>query len=177
MAGLRASAAIVLLSVVAAVAYGVAHDLVTAHVCVEYFSEFHPRVLDTDSPVALALFWGVFATWWMGAAGGVVLAVAARAGSRPTEDARGLVRPVAVTLGAAGAAAVVFGLVGLALGAAGVVVPAAWIAERIPPERHVAFLADLWAHNASYAAAAIGTIVVAVRTWRRRGRAAAASAG
>ena len=60
-------AKIVLLSVLAAVGYGIAHDSVTAHVCVEYFSVAHPPIFGgTHSPILLALGWGVIATWWVG---------------------------------------------------------------------------------------------------------------
>ena len=55
------------------VLFGIAHDLVTAHVFVEYFTVYHPRVVDSESPVVMALVWGVLATWWVGLiAGGVV---------------------------------------------------------------------------------------------------------
>lgn len=65
-------------------AYGVLHDLVTAHVCVEYFTVGHPQLFEfeTDSPTLLALGWGVVATWWVGAGLGVPLALVARVGSR-----------------------------------------------------------------------------------------------
>lgn len=47
--------AIVLLTVAAAVAYGVAHDQVTVRVSLEYFTVGHPPVFDTTSPTLLAL--------------------------------------------------------------------------------------------------------------------------
>jgi len=52
---------------------GIAMDMVTAHVAVEYFTVHHPHVLDSTSPVAMALYWGVAAAWWFGAGAGVVL--------------------------------------------------------------------------------------------------------
>ena len=39
----------------AAILYGVLHDLVTAHVCVEYFSIGHPEVIASADPLRLAL--------------------------------------------------------------------------------------------------------------------------
>src|SRR5881275_3656828 len=77
------SAKILILSVAAAIAYGIVHDQVTAHLCVEYFTIGHPPVFGTTSPVLLAVGWGIIATWWVGLLLGVVLAVAAQAGSRP----------------------------------------------------------------------------------------------
>jgi len=73
--------AIVALGVVGAVTYGILQDLVTAHVCLEYFSVFHGT--PEGGPVAQALHWGVVATWWVGLPLGWVLALAARVGPWP----------------------------------------------------------------------------------------------
>jgi hypothetical protein len=54
--------AIILYSVFAAIAYGIAHDQITARVCLEYFTLGHPPVFQTRSPTLLALGWGVIAT-------------------------------------------------------------------------------------------------------------------
>jgi hypothetical protein len=56
---------IVGLCIVAGAIYGVLHDQVTAHVCLEYFTVFHPTIFHTQSPTLLALGWGVLATWWV----------------------------------------------------------------------------------------------------------------
>lgn len=56
----------ILLVVAATAAFGIALDLVTAHVAVEYFSVHHPHVVDSDSPVVMALIWGIGASWWFG---------------------------------------------------------------------------------------------------------------
>ena len=69
------------LCVLAAVLYGVAHDQVTARVCVEYFTIGHPRILATESPTVLGLAWGVIATWWVGLVLGAPLAFAVYARS------------------------------------------------------------------------------------------------
>lgn len=47
-------------------AMGVALDLVTAHVAVEYFTIHHPHVVDSESPIVMALIWGIGASWWFG---------------------------------------------------------------------------------------------------------------
>ncbi|XAM00791.1 hypothetical protein OT109_05255 [Phycisphaeraceae bacterium D3-23] len=52
---------------------GVALDLVTANVAVEYFSIHHPQVVNTKNPIVLAIIWGVGASWWFGALGGAAL--------------------------------------------------------------------------------------------------------
>jgi hypothetical protein len=46
----------------AAIVYGIGHDQVTAHLCVEYFTIGHPPIFPTASPFLLALGWGVIAT-------------------------------------------------------------------------------------------------------------------
>src|SRR5262249_24259868 len=88
------SLAIVLTCVLAAVAYGIAHDQVTARVCVEYFTVGHPPVFATDDPTWLGIGWGVIATWWVGLLLGVPLAVVARVRSRPKRLGGSLVRPL-----------------------------------------------------------------------------------
>jgi hypothetical protein len=42
------------------------------------------------------------------------------------------------------------------------------MASRVPPEKQVAFLVDLWMHLASYGVGFIGGIVLIVTTWRSR---------
>ena len=79
---------IVLFATLAAVCYGILHDQVTAHLCVEYFTIAHPPVFPTESPFWLAIGWGIIATWWVGLRLGVLLAVAARFGAKPETDPR-----------------------------------------------------------------------------------------
>ena len=71
---------IVLLSILAAISLGIPHDLITAHLCLEYFTVAHPFIFPSNKPVVTALLWGVIATWWVGLILGVGLAIAARAG-------------------------------------------------------------------------------------------------
>ena len=159
---------IVALCTVAAILYGVGHDLVTAHVCVEYFTVGHPPVFGTDDPVVLALGWGVLATWWVGLGLGAVAAAASRAGSRPKRSATSLVRPVAGLMLFCAACAAVAGVAGWLAASAGAVWLVGPMAEEVPAGRHARFLADLWAHLASYAAGALGGLVLAARVWRGR---------
>jgi hypothetical protein len=159
---------IVFFSVGTAIAYGIVHDEVTAHLCVEYFSVAHPPVFKTQSPFQLALGWGVIATWWVGLPLGLGLAVAGRIGpSRQLGLAD--IRPTILWLMVATAtSALIFGCLGAYLVADGLVaVPGGW-APAIPPGKQVAFSADAWAHVASYGFAIIGGIFVIGRTiWRR----------
>jgi hypothetical protein len=164
MAGLR----IVALAVLAAVVYGVLHDLVTANLCVEYFTIGHPTIVPTESPMELALVWGVLATWWVGLGLGLLLAFAARRGRRPPRSALSLVGPISRLLVTMAAVAAVAGGVGWLGAASGLVQLIGPLATAVPTDRHVPFLAVLWAHLASYAAAAIGGIVLCFRVWRSR---------
>ena len=68
--------AIVLLSVLTCVTYGIVHDQITARICVEYFTIGHSPGFDTDDPTLLGhwsgrlpnvcrpkntfLFWSIF---------------------------------------------------------------------------------------------------------------------
>jgi hypothetical protein len=160
--------------VVAAVCYGIAHDQITARVCVEYFTVGHPPVFGTDDPTLLGLGWGVIATWWVGFLLGVPLAIAARVGPRPKRTAVSLLRPVGILLAVMAGSALVAGVLGWILASTGAVFLVGPIARELPPDRHVPFLADLWAHSASYLVGLIGGIVVIVLVWRSRGRAARA---
>jgi hypothetical protein len=162
--------AIILLCFVAAITYGVLHDQVTARLCVEYFTIGHPRLFESESPGVLGLAWGVIATWPVGLILGLGLSLAARSGRRPQQGAAGLVRPVAILLAAMGCAAFLAGVAGLTLARLGFVFLVEPLASAVPQEKHVWFLADLWAHWASYLSGFAGGIGLCVVVWRRRGR-------
>jgi hypothetical protein len=161
---------IVLMCVVTAVLYGIAHDQVTARVCVEYFTVGHPSIFGTDDPTLLGLGWGVIATWWVGLLLGVPLAIVARSGSRPKRSVGSLVWPVAALLGVMSVCALAAGVLGWFLARSGAVFLAGPIARELPADRHMPFLAALWAHSASYLVGLTGSIVVMVLVWRSRGR-------
>jgi hypothetical protein len=158
-------AKIVLLSIAAAICYGIVHDQVTARICIEYFTIFHPPVFHTANPTLLALGWGVIATWWLGAILGVVLAISARAGNRKKVTARELMRPVMLLLAVMALSALLFGATGYVLARTDVISPILW---PLPRYSYNGFIADFWAHNASYAAATLGGIALCVMTYRKR---------
>lgn len=62
---------------------GVALDVVTANVAVEYFTVHHPRLIASENPWAMAVLWGVAAAWWAGAVGGVFAALVNESRLRP----------------------------------------------------------------------------------------------
>jgi hypothetical protein len=159
---------IVVLATLAAIGYGVLHDQITVRICLEYFTVGHPPVFPTESPTLLALGWGVLATWWVGLPLGILLAVAARIGSRPKITAAMLRRPIALLLMAMGVSAIVAAVVGGVLAMRGAVFLVPPLAARVPTNRHVAFLVDLWAHSASYFTGILGGLALVVWTSRAR---------
>jgi hypothetical protein len=164
------STSIVLMCLAAAVGYGIAHDQITARVCPEYFTIGHPPVFNTDDPRLLGIGWGVLATWWVGMLLGVPLAIVARAGSRPKRTVGSLVRPVACLLIVTALCALAAGIAGWLLADSGAVFLIGRIASTLPTDKHVPFLADLWAHSASYFVGLTGGIVLIAMVWRSRGR-------
>lgn len=162
------SAKIILLCIAAAVIYGIVHDQITVRVCVEYFTIGHPDIFGTDSPTLLAFGWGIVATWWAGVLIGFPLAFTSRLGSYPKRSAGSLVVPILKLLGVMACCAAVAGLIGFGLATLGNVWLVGPLAELVPREKHRYFLADLWAHNASYLSGFSGGIVLAMKVWLSR---------
>jgi hypothetical protein len=159
---------IVLVSILAAVAYGIVHDQVTARVCVEYFTIGHPPVFHTDDPTLLGVGWGIIATWWVGAMLGVPLAIAARAGSRPKRDVKSLIRPIAILMIVNAICAALAGTIGWVAAKRGWLRLPDFVAMSVPNDKQVPFMADLWAQNSSYAIGFAGGLIVIVFCWRSR---------
>jgi hypothetical protein len=160
--------AIVGLCILSSIGYGIVHDQITARLCVEYFTVFHPPVFGTDNPTLLGIGWGVLATWWVGLLLGIPLAVAARAGSRPKRSAADLLRPILWLMVVCGTVACVAGVCGFIAASNGWVWLVPQLATKIPVERHTMFLVDLWLHNASYVSGFLGGLVLIVQVWRGR---------
>ncbi len=159
-----------LLCIVAAVIYGILHDQITARVCVEYFSVAHPMILPLTSPTLLGLEWGILATWWVGCGLGILLAASARLGSLPSLSARELSHPIRLLLVSMACGALVAGVAGFFLTNTGVISLQGPLAEAIPAWKHSRFMADAWAHLASYFIGGCGGLVLCVRTYARRQR-------
>ena len=151
---------IVLLAIGATIGYGIVHDQITARLCVEYFTIAHPQFFHTESPTLLAFGWGVLATWWVGLMLGVPLACIARLGRAPKLTARQFVRPILVQLAVMAICALAAGVLGWQLTARGVIRLDQFVRLPIPPEKQAAFLADGFAHNASYAIGFLGGLAL-----------------
>ena len=162
------AAKIVLFATVMAILYGIIHDQFTAHLCVEYFTIAHPPVFATEDPFLLGLGWGLIASWWIGLLLGIGLAAAAQGGAAQRRSLAELRRPILLLMLASGLAAALSGATGAGLVAAGLPPVLGGWEDVIPPEKHIAFSAALWAHTASYAVGALGGMVVILKTVRER---------
>lgn len=139
---------------------GIAIDLVTANVAVEYFTVHHPRVVDSTSPWVMALVWGVGASWWFGLIAGALLWGINRRRSHPLPRRR-IMKMVVPALG------VIWGAMMTIL------VAVLAFASTIPTEqRKASFEADsrlmavALAHAGEYVLGAIVTIVLMVKVAR-----------
>ena len=118
-------------SVGAACLDGLIYDQVTVRVCPEYFTEgfhrsmirsnvfsgamskkFGDKLLDSKNKTLIGMFWGVAATWWVGAGLGVPLTLAARLGFSQKVRVNDLARPLAVGMAALSGASLGAGLYG-----------------------------------------------------------------
>lgn len=157
-----------------AIAYGIAHDMVSAHLCLEYFTIGHPRLFAADIPALHALAWGVLATWWVGLLLGVLLAVVARLGVRREKlPAKRVIRGMVGLLGVTGVCAALTGMAAYGLAHGGVLVLGGAWPQLIPEDEHADFLTAGVMHLTSYGVALVGGIVLSVRMWRARRKIAA----
>jgi hypothetical protein len=152
---------IISISILLCCMYGIINDLVTANLCIEFYTLF-PIKVRSDNPIVVAVVFGVLTTWWVGLILGIVAAFAARLGDRPKLDARDLVGPIIVVVLCAGAAALLFGLVAHAL-----ISPALGRDEEIrqmltgiPPEKFRIALSINAAHTGAYLAGFAGGLAV-----------------
>lgn len=161
---------IIAATVLAFVIYGILHDQVTARVCIEYFTvgHLHPAFLPVDNPTVIALYWGIVATWWFGLPIGVLLAMASNLGKWPAFTVRDLLRPALVVMLLTGVSALVAGMMGYFAAQAGWV----WLigyADVLPASKEAPFIADLWAHTASYNVGGLLSLgLCGWVIWRRR---------
>ncbi len=160
---------IVLLAVLAAVSYGIAHDLVTVRVSMEYFTVGHPPVFDTTSPTLLALGWGVAATWWVGLPLGFLLAAVSQNGRQhPPLSTQVVARLIVRLLAVMTAAAFLSGVIGFVLASCGQMEVPAEVALAVRASQQNRFMAAWWAHGASYVVGIVGGLGLIVSAWRMR---------
>jgi hypothetical protein len=151
-----------------AILYGIVHDQFTARICIEYFTVFHPPVFGTQSPTLLGIGWGILATWWVAAILGMLLAISARVGTRAPLTAARLVCLIGRLLFFMPVCATVSGIAGFVLTRHQAVSPPEWVAWRLSTPSPSRFMADWWAHTASYATGLVGGIGLCVKAFQMR---------
>lgn len=159
---------IILLCVGAAAVYGVAHDEITARLCVEYFTLAHPPLFPTSSPTVLALCWGLAATFGMGLLFGILLAEVSQSQEMPPLPITKLFRPVALVLVVTALSAALAGCLGYELSRRSVIVLAEPWADSLPRLQRDRFMAVWFAHSASYLFGLSGAAWVVYRVWKER---------
>jgi len=153
---------------VVSVLFGIVHNQISARVSIEYFTVGHSRIIDSVSPVLLGIAWGVKSTWWVGLCLGILLSLAARTGNWPVRSAASLVKPMLTLVLFCAASSASFGIAGYLLSARGMISVCRYMIPSISPDRHAAFVSALWMHTASYTAAAMGGLILSVRTFAGR---------
>lgn len=159
---------IILSTTFLAISYGILHDMINAHLCVEYFTIGHPKVIESTSPVTLALVWGVIATWWVGLPLGMLLAMVSQFGKRPVIPVKVVLRYAIYLLIIMFIVAAIFGSVAGFAAANGNLRLSDTYETLIPEKSWNYFLAAAWAHGASYLSGIVGTIVVSRLLYKRR---------
>jgi hypothetical protein len=130
-------------------------DLVTANVAVAYFTVHHPRLVDSESPWVMAFVWGMAASWWAGAIGGIILALV---NTRLRLPPKRVLRMVAISCAVLWALMMVVLVSVYALGG---LVPVESRSADFESDRRL--MAVAVAHMSEYVLAALATGVVAFR--------------
>jgi len=163
-------AKVFLACVLAAITYGIIHDQITAHLCVEYFTVAHPPLFHTDSPTILAFCWGICATVGVGAALGVLLAQVSQSKGPPPFPIPRLCRSILTLLAVMALTAFLSGVLGFELSRHSIIRLPDDFAALITPERRDRFMAVWFAHCASYFSGIVGGAILAIHVWIKRGK-------
>lgn len=153
------AAAVVGLCILGSILYGIAHDMVTAHLAVEYFTEYHPKIIEATDPVSMALLWGVIATWWMGAFFGAILAFFAVGGTRPLLPLRRVAKAIFVGL---------FAVLLIAMLVLGLTIVAVQMTHLDSPAQSSELMGVAVTHQVSYALSGLLGIVLCIWVTRTR---------
>lgn len=162
---------IVLISVLFAVAYGIAHDLVTIHISPEYFTVIHPPVFETGSKLVLGAAWGGVASALLAVPMGFILASASTNGTKfPPIATRTVVGFLCRLLAFVVATAGFSGTLAFALARTGWLLGPQGLSDRVPEYSHARLIAVQWSHAGAYLAGIVGTGIIALLILRTRKR-------
>ncbi len=160
--------AIVLLAVAMAVAFGILHNIVTVQISPANFTVGHARVAPTDSPLLLAIVWGIVTPFVAGLIVGVPLSLVATVGSKPQLSAAQLVLPIAALCMTMAVGSVFGGAVGYARARGGLQDIPESLARRVPSNELVRFASVRTAHTWTHRAGLAGGVVLWLYAWRVR---------
>lgn len=160
----------ILLCLLGAITFGITHDLVTANICVEYFTIGHPKVIESQNPIFLALVWGVLATWWVGLILGLLIVCFNSIGKLPKIPFSKIRKYVIRLLLILPFTAALAGLIGYFLAKTGVIHLVGEFSATIPIPKQEIFLAVAWAHLSSYIVGFVGGITICMKIWMQRTR-------
>ena len=159
------------LSIIIAGVYGILHDQVTASLSPEYYTKFKflQFRINPDMPFRQGVaFVGFYATWWMGAEIGLVLATLALIFPDHQSMKLALLKAFAWVL----SAVVSFGLLGYGYGRSIAANPPAgwWIPGEVVHKADFVTVGAI--HNAGYIGGLLGLlaaiVMLCVRRWRQR---------
>lgn len=162
------SVKIILSTLFAAICFGIIHDMITAHLCVEYFTIGHPKIIESESPVLLALLWGVIATWWVALPMGILIAGFSQFGKNPNLEFQDIMSLILKLLLIMFGIALIAGIIGYVLTDLKIIYLTPRFAELIDSSKHSKFLAAGWAHTSSYLSGIIGTIFICIIITKKR---------
>ena len=161
---------IILASILLSITYGITHDLITTQISIEYFTIGHPIIIDTNSPILLALLWGTIATWWVGLIIEILISFSSRLGSKPKLNLKDVFKPILKLITAMFAGALLGGLIGYITSIKQIFTLVPRLAKQIDPSRHHLFLTAGWAHTSSYIIGFVGGITLCVKIILRRSK-------
>jgi hypothetical protein len=159
---------ILITSILLAVGYGIIHDLITINISLEYFTIGHPIIIENNSPIIIALVWGIIATWWAGLIIGILIATTASAGNQPKLGLKDVLKPMLSLILAMSIFAALSGLLGFILADNGLIFLNKTLSQNIPESKHNQFLIAGWSHGTSYLTGFIGTLIICFKMWHKR---------
>ncbi len=151
-----------LLTISACVVYGIIHDQFTVRICIEYFTIAHPTIIESQSPIMLALAWGVVATWWVGLYLAIPLYFISFRGPWPKRTIPSLIKPIIILMLICGICAAITGSIGYWMAETNRIHLDEFWSQAIPKHQHSRFLAVWLTHNASYYTGYAGGIIIMI---------------
>lgn len=158
---------IILMCIGLSIAYGIPHDQISVRICPEYLTEWHEKLVNTDNPTLVALAFGVAATWWVGAALGILMAMAAQLGPFPVVSSRRVLWVVVGVLVMTALSAAIGGF--WATGHPTGHIPVSFAAE-VPADLQHRFGICYWMHTCSYLGGAVFGFLATAGVWIHRFR-------